>query len=65
MQMPMATGIGAPVSTFATSAPMATPGQSRGPKRMSAASEMPDAGQTSVAKPATASSIKPSRATIT
>ena len=50
---------------FVTSAPRAMPGQTRRPKRSSATSESPVAGQTSVANPLTASIQRPSRATTT
>ena len=46
-----ATGSEAPLVAFATSAPSATAGHSRGPKRTSAASEMPVGAHTGVMTP--------------
>ena len=63
--IPHATAAGAPMPTLVTSAPIATPGHSRYPKRRIATSEIPLAGQTSVAKPLTASMRNPRRATST
>ncbi len=61
--MPTATATGAPVHRFAANAPRATPGQTPYPRRRTAASAIPVAGQTSVAKPPTASSARPILAT--
>ena len=60
--MPSAATNGAPVQRFTAKAPRKTAGQSRYPKRSRAASAMPVGAQTSVAKPAMASSIRPVRA---
>src|ERR1700694_2117118 len=53
---------GAPVSRLARNAPMKTPGHSPGPRIRSVASANPLGAQTSDAKPATASNIRPARA---
>ena len=60
--MPHATAKGAPAATLTAKAPSATAGHKASPKRKSAASAMPEGGQTSVAKPATAPSRRPRRA---
>jgi hypothetical protein len=60
--MPAAASEGAPVSMFATSAPIKIPGHMRRPARSTAASAIPVGGQTSDANPETASSRSPTRA---
>src|SRR5947208_13638916 len=60
--IPSAAGSGAPATRLTQRAPANTPGQRRKPKSHRAASAMPVGGQTSVAKPATASRRSPSRA---
>src|SRR5207237_1250509 len=60
--IPSAAGSGAPATRLTQRAPANTPGQRRKPKSHRVASAMPVGGQTSVAKPATASRRSPSRA---
>jgi hypothetical protein len=63
--MPIAASQGAPVQRFATSAPSATAGHDPDPRHTRAARAMPVGGHTSVAKPPTGSSARPSFAVAT
>jgi hypothetical protein len=58
--MPTAAHSGMAVVAFAMSAPSATPGQSRVPKRINAASEMPVGAHTGVAFPCATGTDRPS-----
>src|SRR5258708_38413489 len=65
LAIPIATGHGAPAQRFTAKAPSQAPGQRRCPYMSRPARALPVGAQTSVAKPLTAASIRPTFATLT